>query len=202
MMDQNSVYLAGWTEKAGMNETKFGPRGWILLNIEGFKIGGAELQDHKTFVGMSLGADNKKTQERNVGLFKTIQAGGYITFWDVTLNSYVKHGETTVNRELQASPHKFVIGKEAGAPVNLAVVSGKVIQQPAAEWAEMQPTHRPGPKAEPGDPWPTRSVKIHTPQGYQFKVGHYYFVAGKVSGKSPAGKDDLIVVASVINSGT
>jgi hypothetical protein len=200
MMDLNSFYLSGWCKKAGVNEGKFGPSGWALIDLQAQKGDGWDIPAHSVFVGFNLSADNPDKVAKNRDKFNKIQEGGFITVWDNVIDSYVKHGETKVNRRLKGSIVRFMITKDAGVPVNLGAFVGKVIQQPTPEWCELQCSHRPGPNANKGDPWPTRSIKVFLPGGrIKVRVGHQYFIAGKISGKTPAGSDDLIVVASVAN---
>ena len=202
MMHHNSSYLSGWCEKVGVNDLKFGPMGWMRLKLEQIRMPGLNIPSHSVFVNMDLKADSPDRVARNKEEFKKIEEGGFITLFDVTLDSYVKKGETTINRRLKASITKFLISKEPSAPINLCAFSGKIVRKPSAEWAEMHCSHRPGPLADLKDPWPTRSIKLHMPGGsHKIKVGHEYFVAGKVAGKSPAGKDDLIVIISVVGTG-
>jgi len=201
-MHHNSMYLSGWCEKAGVSEQKFGPMGWLRLKLDQVKMPGVDIPAHAVFVSMDLKAEDAGRVERNRKLFEKIQAGGFITLWDCVIDSYVKKGETAINRRIKASNAKFLITKDGGNPMNLAGFTGKVVQKPNELWAEMHCQHRPGPNASPGDPWPHRSIKIHFPAGNdRVRVGHEVFVAGKVAGKTPAGKDDIIVIASVVGTG-
>ena len=200
MMDHNSIFLSGWCEKAGVRDTQFGPSGWALLKLQQIKVGDLVVPAHGVFLSFSLGADDPAKTARNKEAFAKIQDGGFLTVWDVSTSSYIKRGETKINRTLKASIARHMITKDAGISMNLAAFVGKMIQQPNEEWCEMQCTHRPGPNAKPGDPWPYDSVKVHLPGGrIKVKVGHQYFVAGKVAGKTPAGKEDLIVIANIAN---
>lgn len=200
MMDHNSIYLSGWCSKAGINDGKFGPSGWALLDVPQIQGLGLDIPNHKVFVGFNLGADQADKTARNKTAFEKIQSGGFLTIWDASISSYVKYGDAIPTRRIKASIARQMITKEAGVGVNLAAFVGKVIQQPTDEWCEIHTTHRPGANAKPGDPWPHYSIKVHLPGGrIKVKVGHQYFIAGKVSGKSPAGKDDLIVIANVAN---
>lgn len=200
MMDHNCIYLSGWCDKSGINDTKFGPNGWALIKLQQIKGEGYDIPAHSVFIGMNLATEDAAKTAKNKDAFAKIQNGGFLTVWDASVDSYVKHGETKVNRRIKASPTRFIVTKDAGVSVNLAAFFGKIVQAPNDEWAELQCTHRPGPKAKPNDPWPSSSVKVYLPGGnIKVKVGHYYFIAGKVAGKSPSGKDDLILVASVAN---
>jgi len=202
MMHHNSLYLSGWCEKAGINEQKFGPMGWLRLKLEQIRMPGIDIPPHSIFVSLDLKAEDSARVARNKEAFAKVQEGGFITLFDVTLDSYVKRGETATTRILKGGITKFLISKEPSAPINLCAFAGKVIQCLSDEWIEMQCSHRPGPKADPKDPWPTRSIKIYLPGGNEkIKIGHEYFMAGKIAGKSPAGKDGLIVVVSVVGTG-
>ena len=200
MMDYNSLLLSGWCQRAGVRDTNFGPSGWLQILLEGIKGDGFAIPSHKVFVGMNLGSDQADKTAKNVAAFKKVQDEGFLTLWDCNIDSYVKHGETKTNRRLKGSIARFMITKTTGVSTNLATFVGKVIQHPTEEWCELQCSHRPGPNAKKGEPWPTRSVKVFLPKGrIKVKIGHPYLVAGKVSGKTPAGKEDLIVVASLAN---
>ena len=203
MMDNNSVYLSGWTERAGITEGNFGPSGWLQLGLQLIKDGDVVVQPHKIFVGMNLGGNTPEKTAKNREGFKKIQDGGFITLWDLTVDSFVKHGETNTQRRLKGSLARSMITKEGGTPFNLAFFVGRVIQQPTEEWCELQCSYI-NPQATPEDPpekrFPKRSIKVFLPRGkLKVKIGHQYFIGGKISSKSPAGKDDLIVVASIAN---
>ena len=202
MMHHNSSYISGWCDKAGINDLKFGPMGWMRLKLEQIRMPGLDIPAHSVFINMDLKADDAVRVANNRETFNKIIEGGFITLFDVTLDSYVKRSETTVNRRLKSSVTKFLISKEPSPPLNLCSFAGKLIQHPSDEWAEIYCSHRPGPMADSKDPWPTRSVKVYLPGGNnKIKIGHEYFIAGKVSGRSPAGKEDLIVIASVVATG-
>ena len=203
MMDNNSTYFSGWTERAGVTEGNFGPSGWLQVGVQAIKDGDVHIPAHKMFVGMNLGAPTSEKTLKNREAFKKIENGGFITFWDLTIDSFVKHGETQTQRRLKGSLARSMITKEGGMPVNLAFFVGRVIQQPTKEWCEMTCSYI-NPKATPQDPpekrFPKRSIKVLLPGGrLKVKVGHQYFIGGKLSGKSPAGQDDLIIVASIAN---
>ena len=199
-MDHNCIYLSGWCQKAGVREGKFGPSGWALMSVQQIKGTDFEIPQHNVFLGFNLGSDDPARTAKNRKAFEDIEAGGFPTVWDASIDSYVKRNETKVNRSIKASMSRYMITKNAGTPVNLCAFVGKVIQQPNEEWCEIHTTHRPGPKAKQGDPWPHNSVKVYLPGGrIKVKVGHQYYIAGKLAGKSPAGNDDLIVIATVAN---
>lgn len=201
MMDLNNLLLSGNVSRAGINELKFGPMGWFRLAIQQNKVGSVVIPQHEIFVGMDLKAPSDDKVERNKKKFQAIQDGGFVTLWDCLIDSYTKHGETKVNRRVKAKINSHMITKEVGVPVNLCSFVGKVTKflvHQGNGWAELQCSYI-NPKAEKGTPWPTRSVKVLVPgEANQLRVGHQYFVAGKLSGKDLADSEDLIVIASIV----
>ena len=202
-MDQNSILLSGNVSRGGVNEMKFGPMGWLRVAIQPIKVNEMLIPQHEIFVGMDLKGMTEQKVEKNRELFKKVEDGGFIVMWDCLLDSYSKHGESKVNRRVKAGLSRHMMGKAAGVPLNLAHFAGKVTKFLVAGghgWAELQCAYV-NPKAEKGTPWPTRSVKILLPGNTkELKVGHNYFIAGKLSGKNPSGNDDLLIVATVVHA--
>ena len=192
-MDMNSVSLAGWASKAGIKEGKY-PYGWVRIDLPGFSpLVIAPIPSFSIFLGFVVKTDKDRDK------MNKIQQGGWITAWDCSLTSRPAKEEGKESRGLQGSLTRVIISPTKGNGENIALLAGRVEDIFGPNWVRLGCSYM-VPNAKEGQPhWKKRFIKMFVPGKHGLTKGKDCYVHGKVSNKTPDGKEDVIVVAETIN---